>query len=220
MKKEEVASMIDYTCIKLTTDYSRIKNACFEALKYNFAAVAIHPAFITFAKKLLGDSDVGITAAIAFPFGSWDAEMKVFEVRDAIDKGATECDFVINIGALKDKKYDVVKREMEFIRKTCKNIVVKSIIEVGLLSEDEIVKACELGAGAGLDFIKTCTGFFYKPTPEIARLMFNTLKNTSTKLKVSGGIRTAENAKVMIEAGAKRLGSSFGVNIIEGWEEE
>ena len=219
MKKEEVAAMIDHTCLKPVSSYNCIKAVCYEALEYNFATVALHPAYITLAKKLLEGSNVGITAAIAFPFGGWDAEMKVFEAQDAINKGATDCDFVINTGALKDKKYDVIKREMEFMRKVCKNTIVKSILEVGLLNEDEIVKACELGAGAGLDFVKTCTGFFGKPTPEIARLMFNTVKNTSTKLKVSGGIRTAEHAKVMIEAGAKRLGTSFGVNIIEGWKE-
>ena len=219
MKKEEVASMIDHTCLKPVSSYNCIKAVCYEALKYNFVTVAIHPVYITMVKKLLEGSNVGITAAIAFPFGGWDAEMKVFEAQDAINKGATDCDFVINTGALKDKKYDVIKKEMNFMREVCKNITVKSIIEVGLLNEDQIVKACELGAEAGLDFIKTCTGFFGKPTPEIARLMFNTIKNTSTKLKVSGGMRTVDHAKAMIEAGAKRLGTSFGVDIVEGWKE-
>jgi len=219
MKKEEVASMIDHTCLKIGVRYDCIKGVCCEAMRYNFATVAIHPAYITFAKKLLEGSSVGITSAIAFPFGSWDAEMKVFEAQDAINKGATDCDFVVNTGALKDRKYDVVKREMELLRKVCKNTIVKSIIEVALLNEDEIVKACELGVEAGLDFIKTSTGFFGKATPENAQLMFNVLKNTSTKLKVSGGTRTAEQARVMIEAGAKRLGTSLGADIIDEWKE-
>jgi len=219
MKKEEVASMIDHTILKPSVGYRYLESVCLEAVKYNFATVAIHPAYIVIAKKWLEGSNVGITAALAFPFGSWSAEMKVFEVEDAIRKGATDCDFVINIGALKDKKYDVVKKEMELIRKACKKTIAKAIIEVGFLSEDEIVKACELGAKSGMDFVKTSTGFFEKPTLEIAKIMFDTLKNTSTKVKVAGGIRSAGDAKVMIENGASRLGTSSGVEIITGWKE-
>ncbi|MBA7522732.1 Deoxyribose-phosphate aldolase 2 [subsurface metagenome] len=219
MKKEEVASIIDQTILKPAIDYHYLESVCLEAIRYSFATVAIHPAYISFAKKWLEGSDVGITAALAFPFGSWSPEMKVFEVEDAIRKGATDCDFVINISALKDKKYDVIKKEMELIRKTCKKTIAKAIIEVGFLNEDEIVKACELGAEAGLDFIKTSTGFFKKPTLEIAKLMFDTLKNTSTKVKVAGGIKSAEDAKKMIENGASRLGTSSGVQIFEGWKE-
>lgn len=219
MKREEVACMIDHTILKPAIDYHYLEVVCYEAVKYNFATVAIHPAYIPIAKKWLEGSDVGITAALAFPFGSWSAEMKVFEIQDAIKKGATDCDFVINIGALKDKKYDVLKRELELIRKACKDKIVKSIIEVGFLTEDEVVKACGLGADAGMDFVKTSTGFFEKPIPEIAKLMFETLRNTSTALKVAGGMRNADDAKKMIDAGAKRLGTSSGLQIIQGWKE-
>ncbi|NQT66702.1 MAG: deoxyribose-phosphate aldolase [Actinobacteria bacterium] len=219
MKKEEVASIIDHTILKPEVDYHYLEAVCFEAVKYSFATVAIHPSNIRLVKKWLEGSNVGVTAALAFPFGSWSAEMKVFEVQDAIKKGATDCDFVINIGALKDKKYDVIKKEMELIRKACKNKIAKSIIEVGFLNEYEIVKACELGANAGMDFVKTSTGFFDKPTPAIAKIMFETLKNTSTRVKVAGGIKNADDAKKMIDAGAKRLGTSSGVEIIQGWKE-
>ncbi len=218
MKKEQVASMIDHTFLKPIANYDSIKAICFEAIKYNFATVAIYTAFIPYAKKILDESNVGITAAIAFPFGNWNLEMKVFEVNDAINKGATDCDFVINIGALKDKKYDIVKKEMEAIRKAAKNLIVKAIIEVSLLNEDQIVKACELGIAAGLDYIKTSTGFYGKPTLNIANIMFDILKNTSTKLKVAGGMRTAEQAKIMVDAGARRLGTSNGVSIVKAWE--
>ncbi len=219
MKKEEVALMIDHTILKPQVDYHYLEAVCFEAVKYNFATVAIHPVYITMAKKWLEGSNVGITAALAFPFGSWSAEMKVFEVEDAIRRGATDCDFVINIGALKDKKYDVIKKEMDLIREACKTTIAKSIIEVGFLTEDEVIKACELGAESGMDYVKTSTGFFEKPTPEIAKIMFDTLKNTSTKVKVAGGMRTAEDAKLMIENGARRLGTSSGVEIVTGWKE-
>ncbi len=219
MKREEVASMVDHTILKPQIDYHYLEAVCLEAVKYNFATVAINPAYITLAKKYLEGSNVGITAALAFPYGAWTPEMKVFEVEDAIRKGATDCDFVINVGALKDKKYDIIKREMVLIRKACKTTIAKSIIEVGFLTEDEIVKACELGAEAGMDYVKTSTGFFEKPIPEIARIMYKTLRNTPTKLKVAGGMRTAEDARKMIENGARRLGTSSGVQIVTGWKE-
>jgi len=219
MKKEEVARMIDHTILKIQVDYHYIEAVCLEAVKYNFATVAIHPCNIPLAGKWLNGSNVGITAALAFPFGSWTAETKVSEVKDAIKKGATDCDFVINIGALKDKKYDVIKREMELIRKACKNKIVKSIIEVEFLNEDEIIKACKLASDAGMDYVKTSTGFFEKPTPEIVKIMHDSLKRTSTKVKAAGGIRTTEDARKMIKAGASRLGTSSGVQIIESWKE-
>lgn len=218
MKAEEVASMIDHTILKPDVDYHFLEAVCFEAVKYKFATVAIHPSNISLVKKWLEGSNVGITAALAFPFGSWTAEMKVFEVKDAIKKGATDCDFVINIGALKDKKYDVLKREMELIKKASANHITKSIIEVGFLNEDEIIKACEIAVEAGIDFVKTSTGFFKKPTASQVRLMYESLKNTNTKVKAAGGIRTAKDAKKIIEAGALRLGTSSSVEIIEGWE--
>lgn len=126
---------------------------------------------------------------------------------------------MINIGALKDKKYDVLKREMEMIRKASANHITKAIIEVEFLNEDEIVKACEIASEIGIDFVKTSTGFFKKPTVEQVRLMYESLKNTETKVKAAGGMRTAEDAKKMIEAGARRLGTSSGVEIINGWKE-
>ena len=211
--------MIDHTILKPAIDYHYLEAVCFEAVKYKFATVAIHPVYIPFAKKWLEGSDVGITAALAFPFGSWTAEMKAFEVQDAINKGATDCDFVINIGALRDGKLDVLKKEMELVRKVCKKTIAKSILEVGFLNEDEIVKACEIAVEAGMDYVKTSTGFFEKPTLEIAKLMFGVIKKSSTKLKVSAGVRTADDARIMIEAGAKRLGTSSGVTIFEGWKE-
>lgn len=107
---------------------------------------------------------------------------------------------------------------MELIRKVCKNKIAKSIIEVGFLNEDEIIKACKLAADAGMDYVKTSTGFFKKPTSKIVKLMYNSLKDTSTKVKAAGGIKTAEDAKKMVAAGASRLGTSSGVEIIKGWK--
>jgi deoxyribose-phosphate aldolase len=219
MKKEEVASTIDHTILKPEVNYHYLEAVCLEAVKYNFATVAIYPSNISLAKKWLEGSNVGITAALAFPFGSWTAEMKVSETKNAIREGATDCDFVINVGALKEKKYDVLKREMEMIKKVAANHITKAIIEVGFLNEDEIIKACEIASETGINFVKTSTGFFKKPTVEQVRLMYESLKNTETKVKAAGGMRTAEDAKKMIEAGARRLGTSSGVEIINGWKE-
>ena len=219
MKKEEIASTIDHTILKPQADYHYIQAVCFEAIKYNFATVAIHPANIPFAKIWLEGSSVGITAALAFPFGSWSAELKAFEAKDAVNKGATDCDFVINIGALKGKKYDVLKNEMEQIKKAAKDRITKAIVEVGFLNDDEIVEICKIASQIGLDYVKTSTGFFDAPTPENVKLMFDTLKNTDTKVKAAGGIRTPQDAKKMIEAGASRLGTSSGVQIIENWKD-
>ena len=220
MKIKEVAGMIDQTQLKPNVPIEMIETICLESRLNGFATVAIHPAYITDAARFLEGSDVGITAALAFPYGSLSAEMKVFEIKDAISKGATDCDFVINVGALKDKDYDVLKREAEACRKAIGNKTMKAIFEVCLLTEDEIVQACKIYSAAGTDFVKTSTGFLEPPTPEIVKLMADSVAGTGVQVKAAGGVRTAEDAKRMIEAGATRLGTSAGMNIINQWVEE
>lgn len=217
MKKTDVAKMVDQTQLKPTVSLEHIEVICLESRIYGFATVAIHPAYIPDAVRFLEGSDVGITAALAFPYGSLSADMKVFEIKDAISKGATDCDFVINVGALKSKNYDVLKREAEACRKASKGKVLKSILEVCLLTEDEIVKACQIYSAAGVDFVKTSTGFLEPPAPQTVRLMHDSVKGTGSKIKAAGGIRSAKDAEAMIAAGATRLGTSAGVGIIEGW---
>jgi deoxyribose-phosphate aldolase len=219
MTKHEIARMIDQTQLKPNVSLDSIESICLEAKLFDFATVAIHPCHIPFAREMLEGSNSGITAAIAFPYGAWSAEMKEFEIRDAIQKGATDVDFVINVGALKDKNYDVLKREADICRKASEGKILKSILEVCLLTEEEIVKACEIYSQAGVDFIKTSTGFLEPPTVDAVRIIHEAVKKIGTRIKAAGGIRTAEDARKMIEAGATRLGTSSGLEIYMGWKE-
>ena len=219
MKKTDIAKMIDQTQLKPNVPLEMIETICLESRINEFATVAIHPAYIEDAVKYLDGSEVGITAALAFPYGSLSAEMKVFEIKDAIAKGATDCDFVINVGALKNKDYDVLKREAEACRKAIDGKIMKAIFEICLLTEDEIVKACQIYSQAGADFVKTSTGFLQSPTPQVVKLMYESVSGMDTRVKAAGGIRTAKDAKNMVEAGATRLGTSAGINIINNWVE-
>jgi deoxyribose-phosphate aldolase len=217
MTKKDIAGYIDQTQLKIQVSLESIETICLESRLYEFATVAIHPCYIEDARKFLEGSNVGITAALAFPYGAWSAELKKFEIEDAVAKGATDCDFVINVGALKDGKYDVLKKEAEVCRKAATNKILKAIFEVCVLTDEEIVKACEIYSQAGVDFVKTSTGFIEPPTPRIVKLMSDSVAGTSTKVKAAGGIRSAADAKTMVEAGAARLGTSAGLAIYQNW---
>lgn len=219
MTKQEVARYIDQTQLKIHVPFESIEAICLESLLYNFATVAIHPCYIEDAYEFLKGSDVGITAALAFPYGAWSAEMKEFEIKDAVAKGASDCDFVINVGAIKEGNYDVLKKEAEVCRKAAGDRILKAIFEVCLLSDEEITKACEIYSQAGADFVKTSTGFIKPPTPRIVKLMSEAVSGTNTRVKAAGGIRSADDAKAMIEAGATRLGTSAGLQIYNNWKE-
>lgn len=220
MKRNEIAKRIDHTQLKPNVPLEQIELICLEARQYGFATVAIHPAYIADAVKYLKGSDVGIVAALAFPYGSLSAEMKAFEIADALRAGATECDFVINVGALRSGDYDALKREGEACRAACPNHILKAILEVCLLDDEQIAKACGIYAACGVDFVKTSTGFMQPPTPRVVKLMHDAVAGTGVKVKAAGGIRNAADAKAMIEAGAVRLGTSAGVSIVESWVEE
>jgi len=217
MTKKDIARIVDQTQLKPDVSMDSIESICLEARLYDFATVAIYPCHVPFARKLLEGSNSGITAAIAFPYGAWSLEMKEFEIKDAIKNGATDLDFVINVGALKDKKYDVLKNEADMCRKVTRGKILKSIFEVCLLNEDEIIKACEIYAQAGVDFVKTSTGFLEPPSPDVVKIMHEVVKKTGTQVKAAGGIKTAGDAKEMIAAGATRLGTSSGLEIYNSW---
>jgi deoxyribose-phosphate aldolase len=219
LNKEEVAAIIDHSMLRAGISRENIMAGCFEAIKYNFGCVAVLPYNVPLVKRCLESHDIDISAAIAFPVGSWTEDIKNFEAQDAVDRGATEIDYVINIGALKDGDYDYIKREMKAMRQLDKEITIKCIIEVGFLNKGEIVRVCKMAADEGIDYVKTSTGFFKWPTPDIVKLMYSSVKGTQTKIKAAAGMTTAEDARKMIEAGAERLGTSAGVVIVEGWEE-
>ncbi|ATZ18416.1 deoxyribose-phosphate aldolase [Williamsoniiplasma somnilux] len=209
---------IDHTLLKPEATLQDIEKLCNEAKKFDFATVCVNSYWTKTAKELLKGSDVKITNVIGFPLGAATKEAKAFEAADAIKNGADEIDMVINIGALKSKQYVEVLEDLKTVRKATKGKVLKVIFENCLLSKDEIQKACELSIKAGLDFVKTSTGFSKSgATLEDVKLMFDAVKGKA-EVKAAGGVRTKEDALAMIKAGATRLGTSGGVAIVQGQE--
>ncbi|NLY44650.1 MAG: deoxyribose-phosphate aldolase [Tissierella sp.] len=211
-----IKSMIDHTLLKPDSSKEAIGLLCEEAKEYEFAAVCVNPSYISLCKELLKDSDVKIATVVGFPLGANTKETKVFETLDAIKKGAQEIDMVINIGALKDKDYDVVLDDIKAVVEAAKDkATVKVIIETCLLTDEEKKIACELSLKAGADFVKTSTGFSTGgATVEDVKLMKSIVED-KMEVKASGGIRDLETANKMIEAGATRLGTSSGIKIVE-----
>jgi len=210
-----VAAMIDHTELHIDARYQDLTRTCLEAAKFSFASVAVNPVHVHRCAVLLRDSGVKVDAAIGFPSGGFTIDNKVFETRDALARGADEIDFVMNVAALKAGDLDYVRREMKALRAATEGHVVKVILETCLLTEAEKIAACQLAVEAGLDFVKTSTGFSTGgATVDDVRLMTSVVKDAA-RVKASGGIRSAAQAQAMIEAGAVRLGTSAGVTIIE-----
>ena len=190
-----------------------------EAIKYNFYGVCVNPVNVQYAKEYLGNSNVKIVTVCGFPLGANVSEVKAFEAKRAIEDGADEVDMVINISALKDKNYELVKRDIETVKKACGEGVLKVIIETDLLSTDEIKKVCELCVEARADFVKTSTGFVKDGVGakvEDVELMHETVKDFGLRVKASGGVRDIEKAKLIVEKGASRIGTSSSIKIVEG----
>ena len=218
--KKDLAKMIDHTLVKPTATEDDVAKLREEAEKYRFGSVCVNPTYVSLATRLLKETDVKVCSSVGFPFGVTLPEVKAFEARRAVENGACEIDMVINIGALKSKDYETVKRDIEAVvavKRSQNDVVVKVIIEAGCLTAEEKVMACKLARAAGADFVKTSTGFIEGgATVEDVRLMRETV-GEDMGVKASGGIRTFEQALAMIEAGANRIGTSSGVVIIEGF---
>ncbi|EGQ3637920.1 deoxyribose-phosphate aldolase [Staphylococcus pseudintermedius] len=209
---------IDHTLLKPESKRAQIDKIIEEAKAYHFKSICINPTHIAHAAEKLADSDVLVCTVIGFPLGANTTETKVFETEDAIGKGADEIDMVINIGALKDQRYDDVQKDIEAVVKAAEGKTVKVIIETALLTEEEKVKASELTKAAGAHFVKTSTGFSTGgATPEDVKLMKDTV-GESVEVKAAGGVRNLEDFKAMIDAGATRIGASAGVQIMQGLE--
>ena len=221
MNNLELAKMIDHTILKANATQSDIEKLCDEAKKYNFASVCVNPYWVPLASDLLKNSTVKVCTVIGFPLGATSSESKAYETEIAILQGADEVEMVINVGAMKNDKTDVVENDILSVvnsaRKTGKtqnkNIIVKVILETCYLTKDEIKNACLCAKNAGADFVKTSTGFGTGgATVEDVSLMKETV-GSSMEVKASGGIRDYETAIKMIEAGATRLGTSSGIAI-------
>ena len=203
-----LAKMIDHTLLKPNITNEEMKQACDVARAYGFKSVAMNAAMIPFAARELAGSGVLCDSAVGFPLGQCTIETKAFEIRDAVKTGAKELDMVINIGWVKDGKYDDVLREINTLKEACEGRILKVIIETCLLTKEEIVAMCDVVNRSNADFIKTSTGFSTGgATFEDVALMHEHMKN-GKKVKASGGISGFEDGKKFIELGAERLGTS------------
>ena len=213
---ENLNQYIDHTILKPTAAESDIEKLCADAARYDFASVCVNPCYVPLAKKLLAGTEVKVCTVIGFPLGANTTAMKAFETEEAYQNGCDEFDMVINVGALKEGRYDYVKQEIEAVVSAAKGKTVKVIIETGLLTDEEKIRATEISCEAGAHFVKTCTGFSDGiATPEDVALM-RAHAADNVKIKASAGIRTYEAAEKLIRAGAERLGTSAGIAIIEG----
>ena len=216
----EIGKYIDHTNLKMDATSKDIAKLCREAMEYNFETVCVHPCYVALAKELLEDSNVGVTTVIGFPLGMNTPKTKAYEAIDAIEEGADEIDMVINVGALKDKDYDYVKKEIEEIRDSIDGKVLKVIIETSLLTKDEIIKMTEICNETYVNYIKTNTGFGTRGVTLEDVKTINEHKNELLEIKASGGIKNYEQMNELIEAGASRIGTSNGVYIVTHIKEE
>lgn len=217
MTTPQLAKMIDHTLLRADATQSEMAKLTEEAKQYQFASVCVNPGWVAYAAEQLQGTGVDICTVTGFPLGASTSETKAFETKDAIAKGATEVDMVINISALKDGKDDYVEQDIRaVVEAAAGNALVKVIIETCLLTDDEKVRACQAAVRAGADFVKTSTGFSTGgATPEDIALMRRTV-GPDVGVKASGGVRSLEDMQKMIEAGATRIGASSGVKIMQG----
>ena len=207
--------MIDHTVLKADTPLETVKRICDEAMEYGFASVCINPCHVAYCADYLKDSDVNVCTFIGFPLGANTSAVKAFETKDAIANGADEIDMVMNIGALKDKNYDLVRDDVKAVVEAANGTLVKVILETCLLTEDEIKKACELCVEAKADYVKTSTGFSTRgATIEDVRIMKEAVHGKA-KVKAAGGVRTPEDMVKIVAAGADRIGTSAGCSLVK-----
>lgn len=212
------AKLIDHTLLKPDSTKEQIDTIINEAKAYQFKSVCVNPTHVQYASEQLKGTDVLVCTVIGFPLGATTTAVKSYETKDAINNGAQEIDMVINIGALKDGRFDEVQNDIEAVVQAANGKTVKVIIETVLLTEKEKIKACQLSEAAGAHFVKTSTGFAGGgATVEDVKLMKDTVGDR-LEVKTSGGVRNLEDFNNMIEAGATRIGASAGVQIIQGLE--
>ncbi len=231
--RKSIAGMIDHTALKPVTTEAEIRTLCREAKENGFASVCVNTCYLPLCSKLLKGikkpqkvetNAVKCCVVIGFPLGACATEAKIFETLYAVREGADEIDMVINVGAVKDGRDGDAAADIRGVREACRGKILKVIIETGLLTDEEKVRATTIAATSGADFVKTCTGFSAgAATTEDVALIRRTLDKLEAegttghvKIKASGGIRTYEAALSMIQAGADRIGASSGVQIVKG----
>ena len=209
-----LSSLIDHTNLRPDVLHSDIEILCKEAVQYKFASVCINPVYVSYAKSILKDENPKVCSVVGFPLGADSEEMKYAEARFLIFQGVDEIDMVMNIAFLKERKLDLVKNETKKVVEAADGNCVKVIIETSLLNQDEKALACNIVIESGAAFVKTSTGFSSSgATLEDVRLI-KKLVGDRVGIKASGGIKTKNEALKLIEAGATRIGTSRGVEII------
>ena len=211
MKREDFkmlnTKLFDHTILKADATREAVAKICEEAKEYGFMSVCVNSYYTAFVAEKLKDSDVKVCTVVGFPLGQMSTKAKAAETELAVKDGADEIDMVINVGALKDKEYDVVCNDIKEVKKACGQALLKVIIETCLLTDEEKVKACELAKEAGADYVKTSTGI------STGGAHAHDVEGDSMGVKASGGIRDKETAEKMVKAGASRLGTSATVAI-------
>ena len=213
----EIAALIDHTLLKPDATRKDIENLCREARECGFATVCVNPTWVALAAAQLAGSRVRVCAVAGFPLGAVTPDAKSYEARRAIVDGAREVDMVINIGALKSGALELVQRDIEAVAGLCRecNVVSKVIIEAALLTDEEKVTVCALVKAAGADYVKTSTGFASGGATVADVRLMRRVVGPEMGVKAAGGIRTLEELKAMVAAGATRIGTSAGVRIIQ-----
>ncbi len=212
-----LARMIDHTLLRPEATPDQVARLCQEAREYHFASACVNPTYVRLAAQLLAGSEAKVCSVAGFPLGASTSETKAFEARRAIEDGAHEVDMVINVGALKASNEDQVKDDIVGVVEACHEAgaLCKVIIEAGLLTEEEKRLACQLAQEAGADFVKTSTGFIAGGAAVEDVALMRSVVGDSMGVKASGGIKTYEQARALVEAGASRIGTSSGVQIME-----
>jgi deoxyribose-phosphate aldolase len=214
MKRNEIAAMIDHTVLHAYATDEQIEKLCAEAVEYHFASVCVNPCHVARAAELLKGTGVKVATVVGFPLGANTTETKAFETKDAVTKGADEIDMVLDVGAMKSKRYHDVQNQIHAVVQAAGGKLVKVILETCYLTDEEKVIACKASAEAGADYVKTSTGFGTGgATVKDVALMKKSIP-AHMKVKASGGIHNYAEALAMVEAGASRLGASAGVAIV------
>ena len=216
---EELAQTIDHTVLKPETTRAKIKQLCEEAMDYNFAAVCINAVHVEYAVELLKDTDVKVCCVVGFPLGATLPEIKAAETRAVVELGAHEVDMVMNIGALRSGDHQAVAEELRAFKQAAGGAVTKCILEVCYLIDEEIATATKLVAEAGIDFVKTSSGQFQGPSLQQFLVMRDAVRDAPVRLKVAGvKFPRPQNAMVFLRAGADRLGTRAGPEIVDSLE--
>lgn len=217
MDRKEIFGRVDHTLLTQTATWKEIQQICDDAIAYQVASVCIPPSYVKAVKEYVKDR-MAVCTVIGFPNGYQTTKVKVFETKDAIENGADEIDMVINLGLVKDGKYNEILEEIKEIKAACGNKILKVIIETCLLTDDEKIKMCEVVTEAGADFIKTSTGFSTAGATSGDVSLFAKYIGDQVKIKAAGGIASFEDAEEFIKLGAERLGTSRIIKLAKNQE--